>query len=205
MKKSFFFALAVTSMALVACTSKPAESDQQSEEQVETTLEQTEEFVEQALVLGEPLVEGALDSLASEQASEETEESPAEEPAVEQPAPEAPAAEEPVDEEETVFLIVDKMPVPPFDKNEIVNELAKWLDDVDPEANDCRVMVRMVVEKDGKVTHPEVLRSSGYEKVDAYALKRVLEKMPKFKEPAMKGGQPCRAYFTVPVYFKKKS
>ena len=97
------------------------------------------------------------------------------------------------------------MPVPPFDKNEMVNELAKWLDDVDPEANDCRVMVRMVVEKNGKVTHPEVLRSSGYEKVDAYALKRVLEKMPKFKEPAMKGGQPCRTYFTVPVYFKKKS
>lgn len=191
MKKSFFFALAVTSMALVACTSKPAESDQQSEES--QTIEAVESVAEEpaSLEAEEPLAEESTEALA--------EESPAEEQPAEQPA------EEPVDEEETVFLIVDKMPVPPFDKNEMVNELAKWLDDVDPEANDCRVMVRMVVEKNGKVTHPEVLRGSGYEKVDAYALKRVLEKMPKFKEPAMKGGQPCRTYFTVPVYFKKKS
>lgn len=193
MKKSIYFALAALTLALVACTSKPAESDQQSEES--QTIEAVESVAEEpaSLEAEEPLAEESTEALAEEA------------PAVEQPAPEAPAAEEPVDEEETVFLIVDKMPVPPFDKNEIVNELAKWLDDVDPEANDCRVMVRMVVEKNGKVTHPEVLRSSGYEKVDAYALKRVLEKMPKFKEPAMKGGQPCRAYFTVPVYFKKKS
>ena len=178
-------------MALVACTSKPAESDQQSEES--QTIEAVESVAEEpaSLEAEEPLAEESTEALA--------EESPAEEQPAEQPA------EEPVDEEETVFLIVDKMPVPPFDKNEMVNELAKWLDDVDPEANDCRVMVRMVVEKNGKVTHPEVLRGSGYEKVDAYALKRVLEKMPKFKEPAMKGGQPCRTYFTVPVYFKKKS
>ena len=197
MKKSIYFALAALTLALFACTSKPAESDQQSEES--QTIEAVESVAEEpaSLEAEEPLAEESTEALA--------EESPAEEPAVEQPAPEAPVAEEPVDEEETVFLIVDKMPVPPFDQNEMVNELAKWLDDVDPEANDCRVMVRMVVEKNGKVTHPEVMRSSGYEKVDAYALKRVLEKMPKFKEPAMKGGQPCRTYFTVPVYFKKKS
>ena len=199
MKKSIYFALAALTLALFACTSKPAESDQQSEEQVETTLEQAEEFVEQALEAGEPLVEDALDSLVSEQTPAETEESPAEEQPAEQPAA------EPVDEQETVFLIVDKMPVPPFSNNEIVNALAKWLDDVDPEANDCRVMVKMVVEKDGTVTHPEVVRGSGYDKVDEYAVKRVLEKMPKFKEPAMRNGKPCRAYFTVPVYFKKKS
>lgn len=198
MKKSIYFALAALTLAFFACTSKPAESDQQSEES--QTIEAVESVAEEpaSLEAEEPLAEESTEALA--------EEAPAvEEPAVEEPAPEAPAAEEPIDEEETVFLIVDKMPVPPFDKNEMVNELAKWLDDVDPEANDCRVMVRMVVEKNGKVTHPEVLRGSGYEKVDAYALKRVLEKMPKFKEPAMKGGQPCRAYFTVPVYFKKKS
>ena len=201
MKKSIYFALAALTLAFFACTSKPAESDQQSEES--QTIEAVESVAEEpaSLEAEEPLAE---EPLAEESTEALAEESPAEEQPVEEQPAEQPA-EEPVDEEETVFLIVDKMPVPPFDKNEMVNELAKWLDDVDPEANDCRVMVRMVVEKNGKVTHPEVLRSSGYEKVDAYALKRVLEKMPKFKEPAMKGGQPCRAYFTVPVYFKKKS
>ena len=96
MKKLHYLALAAITLALFACNSKPAESDQQSEEQVETTLEQAEEFVEQALEAGEPLVEGALDSLASEQAPAEdlAEEAPSEEPAPEQPA-EQPAPEEP--------------------------------------------------------------------------------------------------------------
>lgn len=93
MKKLHYLALAAITLALFACNSKPAESDQQSEEQVETTLEQAEEFVEQALEAGEPLVEGALDSLASEEAPVSEEQS-AEEPAPEQPAEQA-APEEP--------------------------------------------------------------------------------------------------------------
>lgn len=198
MKKLFFPAIIVTSLTFFACQSKPAADNSADESaNVESAEQISEQPVEEAPLAEEPTDSiPATDSLATD--------SLAVEPLAEQPAPEQPA-EEPVDEQETVFLIVDKMPVPPFSKEELVNELAKWLDDVDPEANDCRVMVRVVVEKDGKVTHPEVLRSSGYEKVDAYALKRVLEKMPKFKEPAMKGGKPCRAYYTVPVYFKKKS
>jgi hypothetical protein len=92
MKKLHYLALAAITLALFACNSKPAESDQQSEEQVETTLEQAEEFVEQALEAGEPLVEGALDSLASEEAPSETEEAPvSEEQSAEEPAPEQPA------------------------------------------------------------------------------------------------------------------
>ena len=46
MKKSIYFALAVASLALFACNSKPANSEEQEEEQVETTLEQAEEFVD---------------------------------------------------------------------------------------------------------------------------------------------------------------
>ena len=76
MKKSICFALAVASLALFACTSKPAESEQQAEQQVEQT-----EQVEQAPAVEEPAPA----------------EEPAAEPAIEEPAPEQPA-EQPAEE-----------------------------------------------------------------------------------------------------------
>ena len=94
MKKLHYLALAAITLALFACNSKPAESDQQSEEQVETTLEQAEEFVEQALEAGEPAVspDETGETLVEEGMSSETEEAPvSEEQSAEEPAPEQPA------------------------------------------------------------------------------------------------------------------
>ena len=94
MKKLHNLALAAITLALFACNSKPAESDQQSEEQVETTLEQAEEFVEQALEAGEPAVspDETGETLVEEGMSSETEEAPvSEEQSAEEPAPEQPA------------------------------------------------------------------------------------------------------------------
>lgn len=96
MKKSIYFALAVASLALFACNSKPANSEEKAEEQVETTLEQAEEFVEEALEAGEPEVspDETGETLAEEGLKEE--EAKAEEaPAAEEPAAEEQPAEEP--------------------------------------------------------------------------------------------------------------
>lgn len=80
MKKSTYLALAVATLAFFACTSKPTESEQQADQQVDQTIQvEQAPAAEPALVVEEPAVEPA----------------PAE-PAVEEPAPEEqPAAEEP--------------------------------------------------------------------------------------------------------------
>lgn len=129
MKKSIYFALAVASLALFACNSKPANSEEQAEEQVETTLEQAEEFVEEALEAGEPEVspDETGETLAEEGLKEE--EAKAEEaPAAEEPAAEEQPAEEPAKEEakaEEPATPSDKFPIDGSDGNFIalVNEI----------------------------------------------------------------------------------
>ena len=96
----------------------------------------------------------------------------------------------------------DNFAVPSCSEQELLQLLAKKLNDVDPEADDCIVVVKMVVEKDGSISNPVVVRGSKSEKVNEYAVKRVLEKMPKFKEPGKKNGRPVRSYFSVRVVFK---
>ena len=121
MKKSIYFALAVASLALFACNSKPANSEEQAEEQVETTLEQAEEFVEEALEAGEPEVspDETGETLAEEGLKEE--EAKAEEaPAAEEPAAEEQPAEEPAKEKakaEEPATPSDKFPIDRSDGN----------------------------------------------------------------------------------------
>ncbi len=78
MKKSIYLALAAVTLTLFACNSKPADSDQQAEEQTEQ-IEQVEQ-----VPVEEPAEEPAAEQPAEEPAAEE--------PAAEQPAEEAPAA-----------------------------------------------------------------------------------------------------------------
>ena len=148
MKKSIYFALAVASLALFACNSKPANSEEQAEEQVETTLEQAEEFVEEALEAGEPEVspDETGETLAEEGLKEE--EAPAAEDSVaaEEPsAEEAPAAEEPKAEKakaEEPATPSDKFPIDRTDGNFIafVNEI------VTADADGC-VPIAFVMDK----------------------------------------------------------
>jgi len=187
MKKSFYLALAALSVALFACTSKPADSEQASEQQ-----ESVETLVEEPAAEEAPAVE------AEEPAAEEA---AAEEPAAEEPAAE-PAAEEP-DEEEPVFTIVESMAVPPCSGNELMELLTVDLNKVDPEANKCRVMVQVIIEKDGRLSTPVVKRSSNNEKLDAYAVQYLMEKCPRFKEPAKQNGHAVRTRYVLPVTFMK--
>ena len=62
-----------------------------------------------------------------------------------------------------------------------------------------RVVVKFVVEKDGSVSNPTIVK--GVDKdLDAEAL-RVVKRMPKW-QPGKNNGQPVRSYFTLPVQFK---
>ena len=191
MKKSLYLALAAVTLTLFACNSKPAESAQQAEEQMEQVA--PEVFPAEA---EEAPVAEADESLAEGSSeAEAVEELPAEEPAAEPAATEEPAEEE-------IYAMPDNFAVPSCSEQELLQLLAKKLNDVDPEADDCIVVVKMVVEKDGSISNPVVVRGSKSEKVNEYAVKRVLEKMPKFKEPGKKNGRPVRSYFSVRVVFK---
>jgi len=111
MKKSIYLALAAVTLALFACNSKPADSEQASEQQesVETIVEEPEAEAEPAEA--EEMAEQPVDSLAlaEEPAAEEQ---PAEQPAEEQPAP-APVAE--------------PAPAVPSDKFEIANSDGNYI------------------------------------------------------------------------------
>lgn len=61
------------------------------------------------------------------------------------------------------------------------------------------VYVRFVVEKDGSITAPEIVRDIGAGCGDE-AL-RIVKRMPKWT-PAMKNGTPVRAWFNLPIKFK---
>ena len=196
MKKTIYLALAAVALAFFACTSNPANSDQSSKQQesVENLVEELENEAEVSEI--EEIAEQTADSLAL------VEEPASEEPAAEEPAAEEPAQEDP-EEEGTVFLVVDSRAELPCSEKELIELMTVDLNEVDPEANNCRIIVEVIVEKDARISHPVVSRSSGNEKLDAYAIQHVLDKCPRFKEPAKQNGHPVRSKFMLPVFFKK--
>lgn len=181
MKKSFFLMLAAAVVALCACQSKPAASEQNEEQQP----------AEQ--IVAEPVEEAPAEAPAEEPEPALESEEPAEEPAAE------PAAE--VDEEEPVFSICETQPVPALSAQELMRLLTFNVKDIDPEAEPCRVVVSVIVEKDGSVSHPQFVREPANERLGEYALRAVEEKLPRFKQPGMQRGQPVRAKFLTFVSF----
>lgn len=86
------------------------------------------------------------------------------------------------------------------------NELMKWLAHnvrYPQEAHDNnvqgRVIVKCVIEKDGKVTNPVVVKGVSPE-LDAEAI-RVVSAMPAW-EPGKCNGKPVASYFTLPITFR---
>ncbi|MBR4847808.1 MAG: energy transducer TonB [Bacteroidaceae bacterium] len=63
-----------------------------------------------------------------------------------------------------------------------------------------RVIVRFIIDSNGVVTSPQVVRSSGDCNLDMEAV-RVIESMPKWK-PSKHKGKPVRVLFTFPVIFR---
>lgn len=103
---------------------------------------------------------------------------------------------------EAILQIADEMPVFPQ------RQLRKWLQ---IEVQKCYKssginhsitgisFVSMIIEKDGRVTYPEIVRSSGFTELDAEAI-RIVNRMPRWK-PGKHQGRPVHIRFMVPISF----
>ena len=65
-----------------------------------------------------------------------------------------------------------------------------------------RAIIRFIINSNGTVTSPQVVRSSGDFSLDMEAV-RVIESMPKWK-PGKHKGKPVCVYFTMPIVFSLK-
>lgn len=101
-----------------------------------------------------------------------------------------------------VFRVVEEMPEFPGGIGECLKFLGqnvKYPAEAQAKGIQGKVIVQFVVEKDGSISNPFVVRSiDPY--LDGEAI-RVISIMPKWK-PGMQKGQPVRVRYTVPVTFK---
>ena len=105
-------------------------------------------------------------------------------------------------EPEKVFDMVEQMPTFPGGQQELMSYLGKNIKypTISQEMGSAgRVIVQFVVDKDGSISNPEVVRG-----VDAYLDKeaiRVISSMPKWR-PGVQNGKKVRVKYTVPVVFR---
>ena len=117
------------------------------------------------------------------------------------PPVEAPVEEE--EEEEVIFMVVESMPEFPGGQQALFKYLAenvKYPVIAQENGIQGRVICQFVIEKDGKVTDIQVVRSSGEPSLDKEAV-RVINSMPKWK-PGKQRGKPVRVKYTIPVNFR---
>ena len=117
----------------------------------------------------------------------------------------APPVEAPVEEEEeeVIFVVVESMPEFPGGQQAMMKYVAENIKyPVIAQENGIqgRVICQFVVEKDGKVSDIQVVRSSGEASLDKEAV-RVINSMPKWK-PGKQRGKPVRVKYTLPVNFR---
>lgn len=114
----------------------------------------------------------------------------------------APVVEEEEPEEAEIFMVVEEMPEFPGGMAECLKFLGKnikYPTIAQENGVQGRVIVQFVVNQDGSIVDPVVVRS-----VDPYLDKealRVIKTMPKWK-PGKQRGKPVRVKYTVPVTFK---
>ena len=101
-----------------------------------------------------------------------------------------------------VYQIVEEMPQFPGGEKALMEYIAKNLT-YPQEARDKgvegRVLIGMVIEKDGSVSNVKVLRGISQE-CDAEAV-RVISSLPKWKPGKMKG-EPVQVSYQIPINFK---
>ena len=117
----------------------------------------------------------------------------------------APPVEAPVEDEveEEIFVVVESMPEFPGGQQEMMKYIAETIKyPVIAQENGIqgRVICQFVIEKDGRVTDIQVVRSSGDASLDKEA-ERVIKTMPKWK-PGKQRGKPVRVKYTIPVSFR---
>ena len=112
------------------------------------------------------------------------------------------SAQEDAPSNDTVFNIVDEMPVFPGGMEAMMEFVAtniKYPQDAIDENMEGRMMVSFVVEKDGLVSNVKMLRGV-CKSIDEEAM-RVVRGMPRWK-PGMKDGKPARVAYQIPIVFK---
>ena len=103
--------------------------------------------------------------------------------------------------EEPVYRVVEHMPTYPggfATMYEFFKKEMRHPEGVEIKPGKSRVIIRFIVEKDGRLTHFEVLRSPN-EKLSEEAL-RLVKLMPRWT-PAKNKGEVVRCLFTIPVPF----
>ncbi len=118
------------------------------------------------------------------------------------PVATGPVVEEEASDEGEIFQVVEQMPEFPGGMNALMaylNKNIKYPSIAQDNNIQGRVLVSFVVNKDGSIVDPEVVKS-----VDASLDKeamRVIKAMPKWN-PGKQRGKPVRVKYTVPVLFK---
>lgn len=104
--------------------------------------------------------------------------------------------------EKDVLMMVETMPEFPGGTAALTDYLKKetiYPEQALEDSIQGRVLLSFVVEKDGSISNPVVVKSSG-DVLDAEAL-RVLSEMPKWN-PGMDNGALCRVQYAIPINFR---
>ena len=103
-------------------------------------------------------------------------------------------------QDSTIFMVVEQMPQFPGGKDSLFNFISKNLRYPNTDVNvQGRVICRFVVDINGSVIWPEILRSLD-PACDKEAV-RVIKSLPKFI-PGKQNGKNVRVWYTMPVIFK---
>jgi protein TonB len=104
---------------------------------------------------------------------------------------------------DSVYTNVDVMPVFTGGDTAILNYIARntiYPEDAKKNGIQGKVIVKLVVLKDGTVSDVEVLQSAN-PLLDAEAI-RVVKTIPKFEKPGIKGGKAVAVNYMLPISFK---
>ena len=101
------------------------------------------------------------------------------------------------------FEVVESMPTFPGGQQALfayLSENIKYPVEAQKNGVEGRAVCQFLVEKDGSISHVEIVRTSGNEDLDNEAL-RVVSLMPNWT-PGMQQGKPVRVRYTIPCSFK---
>lgn len=100
-------------------------------------------------------------------------------------------------------LKAEEMPEYPGGMSAMMNFIMdniKYPEDAKKAGKDGRVTCSFIIDKEGKVTEPHVVQSSGTQSLDEEAV-RLVSLMPNWK-PGKDKGEPVSVLYTIPVMFK---
>ncbi len=103
----------------------------------------------------------------------------------------------------TIYTRVSKMPSFPGGNEEIYRYLHNNLNypkEAEQTVEEAKAFIQFIVDEAGKIEQVEITRSSGFEMLDAEAL-RVISAMPDWS-PGQQDGQPVLVKYILPVIFK---